>query len=136
MDYKFYDTSSLLLAGDTIFNTNERFAISSITLNELENIKTSTHKDVELKNSAHNLLKLLNEHQDLYDIQIFKHSYITPIVERDLEITNDTKILACALAYDREIHPDETIFVTNDISLKNIANLFFGRDSIESIEEE
>ena len=47
--YKFYDTSSLLLKAETLFEEGERFAISSITLNELENIKTSSHKDAELK---------------------------------------------------------------------------------------
>jgi hypothetical protein len=42
--YKFYDTSSLLLEDD-LFSSNEPFGISSITLEELENIKTSYHKD-------------------------------------------------------------------------------------------
>lgn len=40
--YKFYDTSSLLLAQDNLFkDENIRVVISSITLNELEHIKTS-----------------------------------------------------------------------------------------------
>ena len=58
------------------------------------------------------------------------------IEEMELEITNDMKILACAIAYDNAVHPDETVFVTNDLALKNIANLFFGNDSIESVEIE
>ena len=33
---KFYDTSSLLLKVDTLFEDDEKFAISSITLEELE----------------------------------------------------------------------------------------------------
>lgn len=41
---KFYDTCSLLLGLDDIFN--EPFVISSITLEELEHIKTSAHKDI------------------------------------------------------------------------------------------
>lgn len=32
MDYKFYDTSSLLLKADSLFENNERIALSSITL--------------------------------------------------------------------------------------------------------
>lgn len=47
--------------------------------------------------------------------------------------TNDIKILACAFDYDRQMHPDETVFVTNDLALKNIANTIFGSDSIKSI---
>ena len=136
MTYNFYDTSSLLLKLSTLFEDGQRFAISSITLNELEGIKTSTHKDAELKYSARRLLHILDEHRGEYDIQIFRPSYLEPIVEKDLEITNDMKILACALAYDRECHPDETVFVTNDLALKTIANLFFGTDSIQSVNEE
>lgn len=136
MDYKFYDTSSLLLKADNLFEDNTPFAISSITLNELENIKTSTHKDQEIKYAARRLLHLLDEHRGEYDIQIYRTDDLDPIVEQSLDITNDMKILACALAYDRDVHPDETIFVTNDMALKAIANLFFGNDSIESVNEE
>ena len=38
---KFYDTSSLLLKVDSLFEEEEKFVISSITLEELENIKKS-----------------------------------------------------------------------------------------------
>lgn len=44
---KFYDTCSLLLGLDDIFD--EPFIISSITLKELEDIKTSSHKDISQK---------------------------------------------------------------------------------------
>ena len=54
----------------------------------------------------------------------------------DFEVNTDLKILACAFDYDTHEHPDETIFVTNDLALKTIANLFFGEDSIESVDEE
>lgn len=131
--YKFYDTSSLLLKASNLFEDDTPFAISSITLNELEGIKTSAHKDAELKYSARKLLHILDEHRGQYDIQIYHPSYLWPIEEKDLEITNDMKILACALEYDRSQHPDETVFVTNDLALKTIANLFFGDDSIESV---
>ena len=52
---KFYDTCSLLKADESIFE--EKFAISSITLEELESIKTSIHKDQETKYQARKLLK-------------------------------------------------------------------------------
>jgi hypothetical protein len=61
---------------------------------------------------------------------------LDPIKEKGLSITNDTKILATAIDYDKNIHPDETIFVTNDLALKAIANLFFGDGVIESVEED
>jgi len=50
---KFYDTSSLLLKAGTLFDENEeKFAISSITLKELEEIKTSFNKDANIKYTA------------------------------------------------------------------------------------
>ena len=39
MRIKFYDTCSLLKKVNTLFDEQEEFAISSITLEELENIK-------------------------------------------------------------------------------------------------
>jgi hypothetical protein len=59
---------------------------------------------------------------------------LEPILQKtDLEVNNDLKILATAFNYDYYKHPDETIFVTNDLVLAEIANLFFGKDSIISV---
>ena len=136
IDYKFYDTCSLLLKADTLFDNEEKFAISSITLEELENIKTSNIKDPDIKYAARKLLHVLDEHHGEYDVHIFKESMLEPIKEKDLSITNDTRILATAFDYDNNVHPDEVIFVTNDLALKNIANLFFGDGCIESVQED
>ena len=55
----------------------------------------------------------------------------------DCDITDDMKILACAIDFDKTWHPDETVFITNDLALKNIANiLYFGSDSVLSVTEE
>ena len=135
-DIKFYDTSSLLLKANTLFDDNERFVISSITLEELENIKISATRDAEIKYTARKLLHSLDENTDKYDIHIFKESMLEPIKEKDLSISNDMKILATAINYDTFIRPDEVIFVTNDLALKMIANLFFGDGMIMSVEEE
>lgn len=136
IDYKFYDTCSLLLKAGTLFDNNEPFAISSITLNELEDIKTSPYKDAEQKYAARKLLHILKEHRGEYDVHIFTEDMLQPIIDKHLTITNDTKILATAINYDNTVHPDETVFVTDDNSLFEIANLFFGEDSIESVGEE
>lgn len=133
MDYKFYDTSSLLLKADSLFETDEKFAISSITLSELESIKTSSHKDQEVKCAARHLLKELDKGG--YDIIIYKPEFDWPINEMGLELNNDAKILACGLEYDR-LHPQEVQFVTNDLALKTIARLFFGDKVISVIEDQ
>ena len=134
--YKFYDTCSLLLKVDTLLEETDPIVISSITLNELENIKTSNNKDADIKYAARRLLHLLAEHPEAYEVHIFNMNMLDPITERGLAITDDTKILATAIDYDRTRHPDETVFVTNDLALYHIANLFFGTDSIERVNEE
>lgn len=60
---------------------------------------------------------------------------LEPFAAKQLSITSDIKILATALDYDTNVHPDETVFITNDLALFNIANLFFGEDSIQMVKE-
>lgn len=128
---KFYDTSSLLLKANSLFEDDEKFAISSITLEELENIKTSSHKDPDVKYAARKLTHILDENIGKYDVEIFAESLVQPIIDRGLAINNDAKILACALKY-QQTH--EINFITNDICLKHLARLFF--ENVESIDEE
>ncbi len=129
----FYDTSSLLLKAESLFENNARFAISSITLNELENIKTSNSKSEDVKYAARKLLHILDENDGDYDLVLFKNAMLQPIEEADLSITNDSKILACAKSYAATAQ-DEVCFVTNDLALKSLAKLFF--TNIDSIKEE
>ena len=133
---KFYDTCSLLLAGEALFEQEEKFVISSITFKELERIKTATNKDPDTKYTARLLLHLFDNYPNKYDVVIHKTEYETDILSKSLDLNDDTRILSDAIYYDRAIRPDEVVFVTNDLSLKHIANLFFGKDSIESIPEE
>lgn len=135
-DIRFYDTCSLLLKVDTLFDSEEPFVISSITLEELENIKTSSTRDADIKYTARKLLHCLDENRDKYDIHIFTESMLNPIKEKDLSISNDMKILATAIDYNNHVKIDEVIFVTNDLALKAIANLFFGDGMIESVNED
>ena len=137
MIYKFYDTCSLLLNAKHLFDEeNTRTVISSITLQELEDIKTSSTKDADTKYAARQLLHILQEHSKDYDIHIFKDEMLIPIMGKGFtHINNDLRILACAFNYDYYIHPDETVFITNDLALQAIANCFFGEDSIIAIEE-
>ena len=61
MTFKFYDTCSLLVkAGYLTKEDFETMIISSITLDELENIKSSFHKDAEIKFAARKVLGLLD----------------------------------------------------------------------------
>lgn len=137
LDVHFYDTCSLLLAGEAIFESGEHFVISSITLKELEKIKTSANKDADIKYSARLLLHLLTEFRENYEVVVHALKYEDIIKEHSLEITDDTRILSDAINLNNYgKYVDRVIFVTNDLSLKNIANLFFGDKMIESVPEE
>lgn len=127
---KFYDTSSILLETDLF---KENFIISSITLNELENIKTSSNKDAEIKLAARRLLQQLHDNPNKYTVCIFQPLMAEVLIKKNIDITNDTKILACAIWIEKESYPDNLTFVTNDLALATIASLFFGTDSIEEV---
>lgn len=135
--FKFYDTCSLLMVVDNLFQDEEESipVISTITLNELENIKTSTNKDADIKYSARKLLHKLNENLDKCIIYIFNNEDLKPIEEKNLPVNNDTQILANAIAFKVCYPDDEVIFITNDLSLKMMAKIFF-YDKVNSINED
>ena len=135
-DIRFYDTCSLLLAGETLFDKGEKFLISSVTIKELERIKTSANKDADVKYSARLLQHLLRAHQDMYEIITHTLEHETWIQQLGLDTTDDTCILSDAIWANNVKYPDEVIFVTNDLALANMANLHFGDGNLESIEEE
>ena len=131
MKINFYDTSSLLKQADNLFETEENIAISSITLEELENIKTSSNKDADIKYAARHLLHLLDDNNGKYEIIIFKDKYLKPIADQGIFINNDMKILSCAIKLAKK---HEVKFITNDLALKHIASLFI--KNIDQVKED
>ncbi len=132
---KFYDTSSLLKKVDTLFETGERFAVSSVTLDELENIKTSSNKDADIKYSARKLLREMDAHINDFDIVLFEDRMLKPAIKLNLSITNDIKILTCAINYAKK-NAVEVEFVTNDLILKVLARMFFKVTSVDEDEQD
>ena len=133
MNIKFYDTSSLLLKADSIFDNEEFFLISSITLHELEYIKNASNKDPDVKYAARHLLNELDAHSGNYGVVIYKEEFNKYI--KRFELNNDLKILACACDYSKNHPVDEVIFVTNDLCLKHIAKLYFS-NKVQSVKED
>ena len=99
---------------------NEKFYISSITLHEIEHIKTSKNKDEETKYKARKLTHLLDEKYDGLAVIVYNFKISNFIIENlGLDDTiPDNQIVGTAkyLSNDEDI-----IFITNDICLKNIA---------------
>ena len=134
--FKFYDTCSILLKADFLFQDDENIAISSVTLEELEGIKTSATKSLEVKAAARAVTRQLEMHSGEFEIEIYYQKYEKDILKLDLPVTNDTKILACARRFTERHDEDEVYFVTNDLACKNLAALFLDRGRIESFVEE
>ena len=126
MIYKFYDTCSLLLKVDNLWEEDTVLVLSSITLEELENIKTAANKDPDVKFAARKLAHELDEHfgDGSYAVMIWNNDLMEDLIEAHLPVTNDSKIIICAKAYQALINPeDEYFFYTNDICCKHMAHL-------------
>lgn len=120
MIHKFYDTCSLLLKAGHIFDEEDTtLVISSITLQELEDIKTSSKKDNDVKFAARKLTHELDEHFGEFEIIVYVPSLLENPDFNQYEPTNDLKIISCANIAN-ELW-DDLIFVTNDLCCKNLA---------------
>ena len=117
---KFFDTNCLLLLQSEVFK--EKFIISSVTLNELEQIKTSKTKDEEVRWAARQVLRLLADNEDKYEIELYKSHYDDEIKSSDLPLTDDSKIIITAKeAFIRRECLDTGIFITEDLACKKLA---------------
>ena len=116
----FYDTSALLESINSL-KKDEEIMLSSITLEELESIKTANNKDEEIKYQARRALHFIEENISNISFVIFKEIMLDPIKKIGYAINNDTKIIACAI--DASVSLDIT-FVTNDLSQMLIAQTF------------
>lgn len=136
MIYKFYDTCSLLLKANHLWDEDCHIVLSSITLEELEHIKTSINKDPDVKFAARKLIKELDEHYGEYSVVFWNNELMLELTDKSLPITNDSKIIICALNWFNNLQPgDQMTFITNDICCKQIAHLVL-QCNIESIAED
>lgn len=125
-----YDTCALLNLQERAFQ--RPFFICDVTLQELENIKTSSHKDEHTKYQARNLLRLLKANMDRWNV--LKPPLGTVTVKGTLDYSNDQKI-ALTAAYER------LPLVTDDLALYMIASTYDGlkvlmTDELEFPQEE
>ena len=122
MEYKlFLDTNALLNLQKEAFK--EPFVISQKTLEEIENIKTSGHKDGEIKYKARQVAHLLDEHYDEYEVVATTSEIREAVSDFDLEETPDNIILASALFYNNMHSP--IIVCTDDLNCKFISKNIF-----------
>ena len=117
---KFYDTCALL--HNDIDNIEDKIYLSTVTLQELENIKTSRNKDEDIKFQARKITRWLRQNEDKYECVVANESIYNIVKDIKLEIDNDNLIIACAYSL---INTYEVEFITNDICCYNIAKHIF-----------
>lgn len=125
---RFYDTNALLNLLERAFE--EEFICSYVTLNEIEDIKTSGKKDEEIKYKARKLSKLFDKYNN-YKVSIINYNEaIDELKSLGLKETPDNLIMLSALNCIKD--GEEIVFITDDICCKNIARDVFGL-TVESI---
>lgn len=118
---KFYDTCAILADCSDLNNA----IISSKTIEELEEIKTSAHKSDDVKFAARVATRAIKDNNDKIEVVVVNSNCYDLLVQYGLETTNDNLIIASAKLYVND-HKEDIIFVTNDILCSLIAENLFG----------
>ena len=119
MAKKFLDTNILLTDCSDLSNC----VISSKTIEELENIKTSSYKDNDVKYKARQAVRAIKEQKpEIIVVQQIDYDKLNAL---NLEITNDNLIICSAFRYTMMNVDTDLVFVTNDILCELIAKNYF-----------
>lgn len=116
----FYDTCALLNKLHHAFG-KEQFYISSITLKELEGIKTSNSKEPDVKFRARRLIQLLDKHENDYIVIHYDANKMDFIFDNNIILdknSNDSKIIATAIYLNQQ---EPILFITEDLCCKRLA---------------
>lgn len=113
----FLDTNVLLDGNKQFFeNLKQKFYISTVSLEELENIKKSSNRDLDIKYKARKIIHWLIENQDKYEI-IYLNSNDVYYFFSTID-SNDKKIIASATRISKE---KEILFITSDLNCYMLA---------------
>lgn len=101
------------------------FLISSVSINELEEIKVDRSKTDDIRFDARNAVRYLEDNQNKYKIIIYDINVKCDFFEYGLEDTPDNRIMRCA-EYARDILGyNDLVFVSDDILCRMIAKTYF-----------
>ena len=101
--------------------------LSSISIQELENIKSSRNKSDDIKYAARQAVHFLDENPSKYRIVMYDISSQCDFIEYGLEDTPDNRILRCA-EYARNVLGYDIVFASDDILARLIAKEYFKLD--------
>ena len=124
---RFLDTNILLTNCSDICDC----VVSSKSIEELESIKSSIHKDNDIKYKARQAVRAIKEQKpEIIVVQQIDYDKLNAL---NLEITNDNLIICSAFRYTMINVDTDLVFVTNDILCGLIAEKYFGL-TIESLD--
>lgn len=107
-----------------VLEKEDFFILSSVSIEELEDIKTNRNKDDDVKYRARKAVRFLNEHPEKYKVIMYR-DYWSEIPTDN--ISADQRIIACALHAQNDERKD-IIFCSDDILARLIAKNDFGLD--------
>ena len=117
---RFLDTNILLTNCSDICDC----VVSSKSIEELESIKSSIHKDNDIKYKARQAVRAIKEQKpEIIVVQQIDYDKLNAL---NLEITNDNLIICSAFRYTMINVDTDLVFVTNDILAGLIAEKYFG----------
>ena len=117
---RFLDTNILLTNCSDICDC----VVSSKSIEELESIKSSIHKDNDIKYKARQAVRAIKEQKpEIIVVQQIDYDKLNAL---NLEITNDNLIICSAFRYTMINVNTDLVFVTNDILAGLIAERYFG----------
>lgn len=116
----FLDTNILLKHLGKVKKLN-KFYISSITLEELEDIKSSGKKSEDVRYAARKAVRWLTENEKGFECILYRDVLSKP---KDDGYSNDWKIIQCCEEI-RRTSEDSVIFLTDDLLCKLIAQREF-----------
>ncbi len=121
----FYDTSSMLAMGDALFKDGEHFFCSSVSLAELEHIKTNPNKSPDLKHKANKLTKLLDKHPNNYTVKICDEGTYRKCRETYKMIENNDNLILIGAVESK----CDTVY-SEDINMRVIGRDVFGLNTM------
>lgn len=126
---KFVDTNVLLSQVDQL-EKEDFFLLSSISITELEDIKTNRNKTDQTRFQARNVVRFLDKNPDKYKVIVYAPN-IEYAIRSTLDDTPDVKIIKCAKYAKETMGYQDLVFFSNDILARLIAKEYFSLNTSE-----
>lgn len=120
------DTNILLSHLDQL-EKEDFFFLSSVSINELEEIKTNRNKTEDVKYAARKAVRFLNQYPEKYGVVVYDNLIRSKYLDTGLDESHDVQIIKCA-AYTKD-QKYEIEFASDDILARIIARDYFELDT-------